>query len=415
MANPDGSSPRKLASVAGDPLYPQWSRDGQSIRFSLPDPKGRGLAMWQSDLSGKVRQVLPNWPVATRPHSAEWSPDGRYSFFTAIGDSTRDIWAMRESGDPLRRVNHDPVRLTNGPLTFYGLTNARDGRSLFAIGVQSRVQLLRYDSPSRQFVPYAKEMSADHVAFSRDGQWMAYVEFPQGDLVRSRVDGTERRQLTFSPMRVLHPQWSPDGSQVAFQGEKDLESVNKIYIVSKDGGLPLAATPPKNDQQLYPSWTSTGDAIVFSGSDEAGANPAIYRLDLKSKQVSQFPGSEGLYWGQISPDGRHIVALTDATQNLILYDTASHTTQTVAGLADYPIWSADGNFVYFSTLFFRVPDSGLYRYQLANGHLEKLLAAPEFLLGGAWGVWFGLTPNGDPLVAKDQSSTDLYSLDLDLP
>lgn len=415
LANPNGSNPRKLASVEGNPIYPQWSRDGQGVRFSLPDPKGRGLAMWQADLSGKVRQVLPNWPVATRPHVGEWTPDGHYFFFTALGDGSRDIWAMRETGDLLRRVNREPVRMTNGPITFYGLAPAKDGRSLFAIGVQARVQLQRYDSPSRQFVPYAGGMSVDHVAFSRDGQWMAYVEVPQGVLVRSRVDGTERRQLTFPPMRALHPQWSPDGSQLAFQGKKDLEALNKIYVISKDGGLPVAATPPRSDQQLYPSWSSTGDSIVFSGSDEGGANSSLYRLDLKSKQISEFPGTADLYWGQISPDGRHIVALTDTTQKLILYDTTSHATQTLAPLADYPFWSADGNTIYFSTLFFRVPDSGIYRYEVASGRIVEMLHAPEFLLGGSWGVWFGLTPAGDPLVARDMSSTDLYSLDLDLP
>jgi hypothetical protein len=47
--------------------------------------------------------------------------------------------------------------------------------------------------------------------------------------------------------------------------------------------------------------------------------------------------------------------------------------------------------------------------------VEKVMASPDYRLGGIWGVWFGLTPGGDPLVVRDMDSTDLYALDVDLP
>jgi Tol biopolymer transport system component/DNA-binding winged helix-turn-helix (wHTH) protein len=415
LVNPDGSHPRKLVSLPGQPFYPMWSRDGRSLRFTLWEAHGQGSALWQTDLSGNLTPVLPDWSPPTRPRPGDWTPDSRYFIFTSQGEGTRDIWAIQESHEFLRRVNPKPVRLTAGPLNFFYPTPSKDGKSIFAVGVQDRGQLMRFDAASRQYVPYARGISADHVAFSRDGQWMAYVEDPQSVLVRSRLDGSERRQLTFPPMHVFHPQWSPDGTQLAFQASADQGAPDKIYTVSRDGGLPLLATPPRSDQQLYPSWSSNGEAITFSGSDETGDHQALYRLDLKSKQVSQFPATEGLYWGQISPDGLHIVALSYPAQKLMLYDTASHDTQTLAELADYPTWSADGKYVYFSKLYFRGDDAGIYRWQLSNRQLEKVMGSPDFRLGGIWGVWYGLTPGGDPLVLRDTGSTDLYALDLDLP
>jgi len=322
---------------------------------------------------------------------------------------------MREPQGTLRRVDPRPVHLTAGPLHFYSVTPSKDGKSLFAIGAQWRGQLVRYDRTSSQYRPYARGISGDHVAFSRDGQWMAYVEFPENNLVRARVDGSERRQLTFPPMRAFHPRWSPDGNQVAFQGSANLASPRRIYLVRSNGGTAVPATTERHDRQLYPSWSSSGDSILFSGSDESGANPALYRLDLKTKQVSLLPGSAGLFWAQLSPDGRYVVALTEGAQELALYDTQSHQTRTLAPQAGYPMWSGDGQYAYYSTMFFNGPDAGVYRWQLSTGNIEKVIELPEFGLAGIWATWFGLTPEGDPLVLRDMSSVDVYALDLDLP
>ncbi len=415
LVNSDGSNPRKLAGLSGQPLYPQWSRDGRSLRFSLADPQGHGAALWQTDLSGNLRPLLPDWSIPSRPRNGDWTPDGRYYFFTAAGGATRDIFAMREARDPLRRVNPQPVHLTAGPLNFYTFTSSKDGKTLFATGSQQRGEVMRYDAPSRQYLPYTLKTSADHLAFSHDGQWMAYVEYPEGVLVRSRVDLSERRQLTFQPMRVFHPQWSPDGTQLAFQASADMGTPNKVYVVSRDGGLPVLATPQRSDQQRYPSWSSNGESILFSGSDEDGSHPALYSLDLKSRQVSMLTGTAGLYWGQISLDGRYVVALTDPDQKLMLYDTLSHQTRILARLADYPLWSFDGKYAYFSTLYFGGHDAGVYRWQVSTGKIEKVMGSPGFLQGGIWGVWFGLSPTGEIFLNRDLSSTDLYALDLELP
>jgi hypothetical protein len=43
----------------------------------------------------------------------------------------------------------------------------------------------------------------------RDGEWVTYVLLPEGTLWRSRVNGSERTQLTIAPFRVTLPRWSP--------------------------------------------------------------------------------------------------------------------------------------------------------------------------------------------------------------
>jgi Tol biopolymer transport system component/DNA-binding winged helix-turn-helix (wHTH) protein len=418
LVDPDGSNARKLASLPGEPFYLQWSPDGKRLRFSVADPRHNVAMLWQADVTTNVVQpLLPDWTNSGGVLPGGWSPDGRYFFFTALSDGTRNVWAIRETKDLIRRVNPKPVQITHGPLTFYLPAPGKDGKSVFVVGEQLRGQLMRYDSSTYQFVPYAKGISADHVTFSRDGQWMAYVEFPSGVLVRSRLDGSERRQLTFPPMHALNPQWSPDGTQIAFQGSPQTGAQPKIYLISSSGGVPVLATTDGGERQLYPSWTSDGNSILFSASNEARSNRALYSLDLKSKQLSRFPGSDGLYWGQISPDGQYVIALENMTQRLMLYDVATRHTRAIAERADYPRWSSDGQYVYFSTLYFSVPgkNGGVFRWKLSTNATETAMKYPDFLLAGIFGVSFGVTPDGEILLLRDLSTRDLYALDVDLP
>jgi DNA-binding winged helix-turn-helix (wHTH) protein/Tol biopolymer transport system component len=422
LVNSDGSNSRKLATLPGMIFYPQWAPDGRSLRFSVVDPHVEGMSLWQADLKrNTVAPLLPDWPSSRRTQAGHFTPDGRYFFFTALSDDgTRDVWAIRSPSTSWRRVNTRPVRITAGPMSYYRPTPSRDGKSLFVVGAQAHGEVLRYASSSHQFVPYLLGASADHLAFSRDGQWVAYVQYPQAVLFRSRIDGSDRRQLTFSPMRVFHPQWSPDGTLLAFQASANSAAPMKIYTVPRDSGQPVLATPKRTDWQLYPSWLPGGQSLLFSASDTADSTPALYLVDLKTGVVSSLPETSGLYWGQISPDGHSVVALTETTQKLILYDTVSHQRRQIAPLADYPFWSNDGRYVFFSTLFWRRPDAGIFRWHPSTtpnspDKIDKILDLPNFLLGGVWGVWFALTPDGDPLILRDLTTTDLYAIDLDLP
>ena len=108
---------------------------------------------------------------------------------------------------------------------------------LFAIGDQRRGRLARYDPTSKQLVEYLGGISAEGPSISRDGQWVAYTTYPEGTLWRSRLDGTDRLQLTSSPMAAFLPRWSPDGSQIAFFGGTSLETL-RIYLVPAAGGAP---------------------------------------------------------------------------------------------------------------------------------------------------------------------------------
>lgn len=417
QANLDGTQPTRLAIFPDEPFYLSWAPDGKRIRFTTTDSTHTRYDIWQADLSNhSVRSVVPDLPSSARPWAGGWTPDGKYFFYTAVNDGVRNVYAVREKNDLFRRTSSQPVQITNGPLTFYLPLPSKDGKHLFAVGDQQRGELVRYDSVTRQFVPYSR-LSADHLAFSRDGQWVAYIEFPECTLVRSRIDGSERRQLTFPPMRALWPQWSPDGSQIAFQAAAQSGAPSKIYLVSPSQGAPVLAAPTSPDRQTSPSWTSEGQAIVYVSSDSADAQFELHLLNLKDRRISTLPDAEGLSQAQISPDGRSVVAVNHATYDLMLYDVAKHQARVLSKMADYPRWSADGKFVYFNDYYFNLigRNGGIRRWNASTGAVEMLVKFPDFVLTGVRGITFSLTPDGSILMLKDVSNRDLYALDLSLP
>ena len=418
QANLDSASSSQIAPTPDEPFYLRWSPDGQHIRFSATDSRTNGFYLWQADLATHTTtKLIPNLPSSARPWAGGWTPDGKYFFYSAVSGGTRNLYAIREKTDLLHRARSSPVQLTNGPFTYYLPLPAKDGHRLFVVGEQLRGQLVRYDSASHQFLPYAQSISADHVAFSPDGQWMAYVEFPECTLVRSRPDGSQRLQLTYPPMRAFNPQWSPDGTQIAFHAVNDTGAHSKIYLVSPSGGVPATATPLSDDRQVYPSWTTDGNSILFSNSDASLSHFDLRILDRKTTQVSVLPGTDGLIFGQISPDGRTVIAIENVSYNLVLYDVASHARKTLADVADYPRWSRDGKFVFFNNKYFsgKGRTGGINRWNRETNKVETLLKFPDFLLTGGYGVTFSLTPNNEILLVKDISNRDLYALDLDLP
>ncbi len=421
LVDADGGNARKLVSLPGIPFKPRWSPDGKLIRTSVLDPKGGGISLWQLDASGRnVTRMLSGWSASSRAWIGRWTRDGRYFLFTGLQGGTRNIWALREKRDLLRRNGTQPVQLTDGPINFYLPAASDDGKTIYAVGDQPHGQLMRYNARSGQFEPYASGLSAADVAFSRDGKWMAYVTYPEGALMRSRLDGSERLQLTFAPMRAFSPQWSPDGSQIAFAAAVRPDGADrKIYLVSANGNSPRLGVPGAGGQQANASWSPDGQSLLFASSDESGSQWTLHVLNIKTEKETILPGTLGIGFGSLSPDGRYIAGLSASTGNLILYDMAAGTTRQLAELAEYPSWSPDGKYVYYSTLgsmpVLGPEKAAIYRVKVADGSIEHAAPTPNFPLTGNWGVWTGLAPDGSILVLRELGTSDIYALDADLP
>ncbi|HWZ26076.1 MAG TPA: protein kinase [Verrucomicrobiae bacterium] len=417
-AKVDGSDQRKLTTVAGRAWWPRVSQDGHRVRFSVYDPHTTLSTLWEVSIDGTpARRLLPGLNAITSC-CGNWTPDGNYFVFQANSEGRTDIWAIRERGF-LKKSESDPVRLTTGPLNYWGPLPSRDGKKIFVVGEQPHGEILRYDTKLRQYIPYMNGLSAEHLRFSPDGQWVAYVLYPEGTLWRSKVDGSEKLQLTFSPQRAGLPRWSPDGKQIVFVAATAGQPF-KIYVVSADGGASEAIVPQEQVQN-DPAWSADGNSIIFGESPlgQLGAmrTNGVHMVDLKTHVASIIPGTQGLWSPRLSPDGRYLAGLYANMQRLMLFDLKTQKTTELANGTNvgWPEWSRDSQYVYFAFYSSASDVEKLTRVRISDRKLEEIQSLKDIPPAGFFGNWCGLATDDSPLVLRNAATQEIYALDVDLP
>jgi len=406
----DGSSPQKLLTAAGNPFSFRFSPDGRTFRFTQDNDQTDDMAIMEAAADGTGLHKM------FQACCGQWASNGRFFIFQNRPDRRIDLWALREERSFRWRKREDrPIQLTAGPLDFENPLPSKDGKEIFAIGSSHRAEVIRYDSHSGQFVPYLSGISAEGLAFSPDGQWVAYTSYPDGTLWRSKVDGSERRQLTFLPMRVLLPRWSPNGKQIAFNAIVPGAGVTwNIQLISSEGGTPQRVFPSEQSQ-MDAYWSPDGNSLVFG---TAGApNMPIYTIDLRSRRVTTLPGSSGFFSPRWSPDGSHIAALrTDPPQKLMLFDFSTQKwTEEFGSEIGYEWWSHDGKYIYFQD--WDNSAQRIVRLRLSDRKVENIVDVKNVgrLTAGTIEDWFGLAPDDSPLFARDIGNTEIYALEMDWP
>jgi Tol biopolymer transport system component/DNA-binding winged helix-turn-helix (wHTH) protein len=420
VCKPDGSESRKVVSVPGLPAWPRWSPHGDVLRFSEYDPRKASTSIWETSRDGSnLHLVLPAWNDGATKCCGSWTPDGKYFIFQSMRDGRNDIWAIREKGRWWRNASQEPVQLTAGPMSLSRPLVSKDGKRIFVLGEKLRGELVRYDYKSNQFVSYLAGVSGVGLAFSRDGNWVTYVAYPEGTLWRSKADGSERLQLTFSPFEAIAPRWSPDGKRIAFTGRMPGRAW-KVYVIPSEAGSSPQPLLKEEGSQAAPDWSPDGSSIVYGGFPEvfsgAPGATAVHVLNLNTHESSLLNGSEGLYCPRWSPDGRYISATRADGQELMLFDSTTRKWTELTELSGgCPSWSQDSTQLFFQT--FDVKDPAIFRVRIADRRRERVASInlPRDVQGAEWEWWDGLTPDNAPLLMRDMSTKEIYALDLQLP
>jgi dipeptidyl aminopeptidase/acylaminoacyl peptidase len=138
----------------------------------------------------------------------------------------------------------------------------------------------------------------------------------------------------------------------------------------------------------------------------------LHIVHLKTGQIDQIPGSEGLFSPRWSPDGRYIAALTLDQRQVRLYDVAAQTWRTlpVDSGAD-PAWSSDSRYLYIHLSL--DPSQPIVRVAIPGGQAQELIKLAGSSEGDAVDYLFvGLTQDDTPLIRARTSTGNMYTMQL---
>jgi RHS repeat-associated protein len=192
----------------------------------------------------------------------------------------------------------------------------------------------------------AAQAVAERIVFSsdRDGGLQIYSMQP---------DGGGASRLTHNPSNDDAPRWSPDGSRIAFQSDRDNspEGAADIYVMSADGANQTRLTTDPADDGA-PAWSPDGTRIAFQ-SRRGGPHYRIYVMNADGSNQVNLSNSAGNdtqpAW---SPDGSRIAFASDRDapgRPSVYVMNADGTNQTrltnsPAPFRDeQPAWSPDGS------------------------------------------------------------------------
>jgi Tol biopolymer transport system component len=407
-ANADGTGVQRVATSSGIGS-PDLSPDGSRIRFWAVDK------LWEVGTDGSnLHPILSGQELTI---GGAWSPDGKVYFFSAWDGERFSLWAAPDRPSWWQRSPALAQPLTPGPNSYGRPIISRDGKQLFAMGEVHQGELSIYDRKSEKFVPYLGGTSICYADFSRDGQWMTYVSYPEGSLWRSRIDGSEKRQLTSQTMGGF-PRWSPDGKLIVFvasRSEKhktDDSTPGGVYVVSRDGGAPSLLLAG-DEIPSEPTWSPDGNSIAYYSKPD-GIHEELRILDTQNRKSTKVPGSEGLESPRWSPDGKYLAAFSAGFDRVMLFTFATQTWQELASGTGFgwESWSRDSKFVY------SMAGDSLVRIEVSSRKRENVASLAGFR-STAYGQdmwdhgWFGLSPDDRPVTTRDTGVEAIYAFDLE--
>jgi len=133
--------------------------------------------------------------------------------------------------------------------------------------------------------------------------------FPEADIMIMNTDGTGAYTILPADGKFnVEPRWSPDGSKIAFMGNRNGRQLH-IYTINPDGSGLTQLTNNKEGDNGDPFWSPDGSRISFGSNREGGGKLNIYTMNADGSDVRQIthflpPYEAGdTSW---SPDGKYI-------------------------------------------------------------------------------------------------------------
>jgi dipeptidyl aminopeptidase/acylaminoacyl peptidase len=225
-------------------------------------------------------------------------------------------------------------------------------------------------------LPYPGELQ-----ISPDGTTVAYALTPVGKkdehqtsaLWLAAIDGSRpARQFTSGDAQDRGPQWSPDGTQIAFLSDRATRGTHQLYLIARDGSEARPLTDKENKKSVERfAWSPGGGHIAFTSADEPTDE------DERREKERDDADVYGEHW----PYARlRLVSLATHEVSTLVSDDAH-----IVDMA----WSPDGTELVYATRETPALESGgqgmsIMRVPIAGGEPQPVCHFPAVLSALTW-------------------------------
>lgn len=266
---------------------------------------------------------------------------------------------------------------------------------------------------------------SEDAAIARDGapSWgpggrlivfAAEVDRDPADIYVMAADGTGRRRLTNTSAIEANPAFSPDGSQIAFDSDRDGNS--EIYVMDSNGGRVRRLTnDPASDAS--PAWSPDGTRLAFMSDRNNRAATDIYTMNAADGSAIERLTNDLSNWApQYSPDGRQLAL--QINRDVAVIDLATKALRRLTfgeQNAMNPSWSPDGRRLAFVTT--RNRRAEIFSMNADGSDQKPIVSRPDgSAIDARWSpdgthVAFVYVP-GEPPPGQPQGRQGIYTIDL---
>jgi len=243
-----------------DAVEPAWSSDGERLAFAARVSPGGPFAIYTANADGSgVAQVTSGSAGDTNP---AWSPDGdRIAFARSMVGGSHAIFIVPSDGEG------SPTPFTDGSLDESQPAWSPDGSEIAYSAYQipptlcpdcRRVITVRAVAGGSPRFLTSLSFDAGDPDWSPDGSHIAYaLTAPEPDgTIESLVRIVQSSppyaytEITLLASNTSHPSWSPDGAAIAYETSGTFAGV--VANETRSGGQPLAFLEGVSD----PAWRS---------------------------------------------------------------------------------------------------------------------------------------------------------------
>jgi len=420
----NGGKPRQLTTGLYDDREPHWSPDGKRIVFA--SDRAGNYDVWQLTVADStLTQITTD---SGNDYNPTFSPDGSKIAYVSDRTDAPGIYVITP-GKPEKLVANPRGKVSgpnwqpNGARLFYNtLTKLQSGLEMVTLADGSITPLT--EAAEDVFPFRVSWLSAEEYLYTADGllkrrklgsvlaqpiRFQVGIALPRNTYKRKTYDFNS--SVPKPVLGIKGPVISPDGKQIAFAALGDL------WLLTKGNKVPKALTNgPAMD--VEPNWSPDGTKLAYM-SDRNG-NMDVWIRDLvtgKDKLLVDMP--EDLNFPTFSPDGNKVAFYQGDPRNawgrstLYTADVSTPKTTKVHESLFVPSqasWSPDGKTIAVSALH---PYSSLYREGVSEVLLLSIDGRKDRFVSPAPGHSLGTRSKNGPVWSPDGSQM-AYILDGEL-